>query len=127
MDIDFETEPLGRSADGKDVFLHDIWPTRQQIQEVEKRHVIPGMFKEVYARIKLGSESWQRLLAPEAVLYPWDDSSTYIKKPPFFAGMTKVSLLVFFLVLCWIPFFVRSSQAFLKFKTRLFWSIWAIP
>lgn len=88
-DIDFETEPLGTNSSGKPVFLCDIWPTRDEIQAVESAHVIPAMFREVYARIENGSNSWQSLSAPEGKLYPWDSDSTYIKKPPFFDGMTK--------------------------------------
>ncbi|CAH2083588.1 unnamed protein product [Euphydryas editha] len=89
VDIDFETEPLGKRADGSSVFLRDIWPTRSEIQEVENKHVIPGMFKEVYAKIEQGSPSWQALDIPQGKLYGWDPNSTYIKKPPFFDGMTK--------------------------------------
>ncbi|XP_045456295.1 cytoplasmic aconitate hydratase-like [Melitaea cinxia] len=89
VDIDFEKEPLGKRADGSSVFLRDIWPTRSEIQEVENRHVIPGMFKEVYAKIEQGSPSWQALDVPQGKLYGWDPNSTYIKKPPFFDGMTK--------------------------------------
>lgn len=89
VDIDFEKEPLGKRADGSSVFLRDIWPTRAEIQEVENRHVIPGMFKEVYAKIEQGSSSWQALEVPQGKLYRWDPNSTYIKKPPFFDGMTK--------------------------------------
>lgn len=89
IDIDFEKEPLGHAADGKPVFLNDIWPTRSDIQAVESKHVIPAMFQEVYARIETGSQSWQKLSAPESTLYPWDEASTYIKKPPFFEGMSK--------------------------------------
>ncbi|CAH1283635.1 unnamed protein product [Diabrotica balteata] len=89
VDIDFETEPLGQRPDGSNVFLRDIWPTRKEIHAVEQKHVIPAMFKEVYAKIQLGSTNWQKLEAPEALVYPWDTASTYIKKPPFFDGMTK--------------------------------------
>ncbi|CAH0757820.1 unnamed protein product, partial [Diatraea saccharalis] len=89
VDIDFETTPLGKRADGSSVYLRDIWPTRQEIQEVENKHVIPGMFKEVYERIELGSPSWQALSVPQGKLYGWDPNSTYIKKPPFFDGMTR--------------------------------------
>lgn len=64
VDIDFETEPLGKRADGSDVYLKEIWPTRSEIHEVEKRHVIPAMFKEVYEKIEVGSEKWQTLNAP---------------------------------------------------------------
>ncbi|KAJ2942187.1 hypothetical protein O0L34_g15727 [Tuta absoluta] len=89
VDIDFEKEPLGTRPDGSKVFLRDIWPTRSEIQEVENKHVIPRMFKEVYAKIEQGSSSWQSLDVPKGKLYGWDPNSTYIKKPPFFDGMTK--------------------------------------
>ncbi|XP_050360030.1 cytoplasmic aconitate hydratase-like [Nymphalis io] len=89
VDIDFEKEPLGKRADGSSVFLRDIWPTRSEIQEVEDKYVIPGMFKEVYEKIEQGSPSWQALDVPKGKLYGWDPNSTYIKRPPFFDGMTK--------------------------------------
>ncbi|XP_026724520.1 cytoplasmic aconitate hydratase-like [Trichoplusia ni] len=89
VDIDFETQPLGTRADGSPVYLREIWPTRAEIQEVENKHVIPGMFKEVYEKIELGSPSWQQLSVPQGKLYGWDVNSTYIKKPPFFDGMTR--------------------------------------
>lgn len=89
VDIDFETQPLGTRADGSPVYLREIWPTRAEIQEVENKHVIPGMFKEVYAKIELGSPSWQALDVPQGKLYGWDPNSTYIKRPPFFDGMTR--------------------------------------
>ncbi|XP_044743929.1 cytoplasmic aconitate hydratase-like isoform X2 [Chrysoperla carnea] len=88
VNIDFEKEPLGEQ-NGKPVYLADIWPTRSEIQAVEQKHVIPAMFKEVYAKIENGSVSWQQLAAPEGKLYPWKSDSTYIKRPPFFEGMTK--------------------------------------
>lgn len=89
VDVDFETEPLGKRPDGSAVYLRDIWPTRAEIQRVENQFVIPGMFKEVYARIEQGSAAWQALDVPRGRLYSWDANSTYIKKPPFFDGMTK--------------------------------------
>ncbi|XP_014240878.1 cytoplasmic aconitate hydratase-like isoform X2 [Cimex lectularius] len=89
VDIDFETEPLGVGVDGKQVFLRDVWPSRTEIHHVEKVTVIPGMFRDVYSRIENGSNSWRSLSAPDGKLYPWDQKSTYIKSPPFFAGMTK--------------------------------------
>lgn len=81
---------LGYNKMGKPVFLKNIWPSRQEIQAVEKQTVIPAMFQNVYACIETGSKSWQSLQAPEGQLYPWDASSTYIKNPPFFNGMIKV-------------------------------------
>jgi len=89
MDIDFETEPLGYTSDQKPVFLKDIWPMRAEIQEVEKKYVIPAMFQEVYAKITKGNEQWNSLDVPLGTLYPWDEKSTYIKHPPFFQAMTK--------------------------------------
>jgi aconitate hydratase len=86
--IDFETEPLGHSPDGSPVFLRDIWPTREEIQEIESKYIVPAMFNEVYSKIKLGNDRWNMLDAPGGMLYPWDDASTYIKLPPFFDGMT---------------------------------------
>jgi len=81
---------LGNDKNGKPVFLKNIWPSRALIQTVEKQTVIPAMFQDVYARIENGSNAWQCLQAPDGQLYPWDVSSTYIKNPPFFSGMTKV-------------------------------------
>nr|CAB41634.1 iron regulatory protein 1-like protein [Pacifastacus leniusculus] len=89
VDIDFEKEPLGHSENGNSVYLRDIWPQRTEIHSVEQEHVIPAMFKEVYSRITTGNDRWNKLEAPEGMLYPWDSKSTYIKRPPFFDGMTK--------------------------------------
>ncbi|XP_074850794.1 cytoplasmic aconitate hydratase [Carettochelys insculpta] len=86
--IDFEKEPLGVSAEGKKIFLKDIWPTRDEIQAVERQYVIPGMFKEVYQKIETVNESWNALDAPSDKLYTWDPKSTYIKSPPFFENLT---------------------------------------
>ena len=89
MNIDFERDPLGYTAENKPVYLRDIYPTRSEIQAVEQEFVIPSMFQHVYSRIQKGSEPWSKLEAPSHHLYPWDDQSTYIKRPPFFDGMTK--------------------------------------
>ncbi|KAL5469426.1 hypothetical protein EMCRGX_G030680 [Ephydatia muelleri] len=87
VDIDFEKEPLGMDPSGQPVFLRDIWPSREELQEVERKHVLPAMFKEVYAKITQGNNSWNELQAPVSQLYPWSESSTYIKSPPFFDNM----------------------------------------
>lgn len=86
--IDFEKEPLGVNAQGRQVFLKDIWPTRDEIQAVERQHVIPGMFKEVYQKIETVNKSWNALAAPSEKLYAWNPKSTYIKSPPFFESLT---------------------------------------
>ncbi|KAK7482145.1 hypothetical protein BaRGS_00026610 [Batillaria attramentaria] len=87
--IDFESEPLGTGVDGRPVYLRDIWPTRSEIQEVERRCVVPAMFQDVYSRISKGNQRWNSLDVPESELYPWDPKSTYIKNPPFFDSMTR--------------------------------------
>ncbi|KAI7813866.1 cytoplasmic aconitate hydratase [Triplophysa rosa] len=87
--IDFEKEPLAVNADGKEIFLRDIWPTREEIQVVEKKFVIPAMFKEVYEKVEEVNERWNSLKAPSDKLYTWDPNSTYIKSPPFFDGLTQ--------------------------------------
>uniref|UniRef100_H2ZQS9 Cytoplasmic aconitate hydratase n=1 Tax=Ciona savignyi TaxID=51511 RepID=H2ZQS9_CIOSA len=87
--IDFEKEPIGEfDYDGKSVFLRDIWPTRLDIQETEKKCVLPNMFKEVYSKIQEGNDQWKSLNAPSSILYPWNPESTYVQSPPFFKDMT---------------------------------------
>jgi aconitase A len=67
------------------------------------------MFREVYAKIETGSPNWAKLKAPEGKLYPWDPSSTYIKNPPFFEGMTKVCIkFVMFIYIIFMPYFYVS-------------------
>lgn len=86
--IDFETQPIGINSEGKEVYLRDIWPTREEIQAVERTFVIPSMFKEVYEKIERVNERWNALVAPSDKLYTWDLNSTYIKSPPFFESLT---------------------------------------
>ncbi|KAI2809696.1 hypothetical protein RDWZM_003106 [Blomia tropicalis] len=88
VSIDFEVEPIGTDMNGQNVFLRDIWPSRDEILEVQQRCVIPAMFKEVYSRIKTGNERWNGLKANTDLLYNFDPNSTYIKNPPYFDGMT---------------------------------------
>jgi len=89
VDIDFETEPLAQDNDGNDVFLRDIWPKRSDIQEVERAHVIPEMFRKAYSSVKTGNEAWNRLDVEAGVQYKWEADSTYIQSPPFFETMTR--------------------------------------
>lgn len=86
--IDFDTQPIAINTEGKEVYLRDIWPTREEIQAVERTFVIPSMFKEVYEKIENVNERWNALVAPSDKLYTWDPNSTYIKSPPFFDGLT---------------------------------------
>ncbi|XP_078385499.1 cytoplasmic aconitate hydratase [Cetorhinus maximus] len=86
--FNFEVEPLGVTAEGKEIFLRDIWPTREELQVIEREFVIPAMFKEVYEKIEKGNECWNSLNAPSDKLYTWNPKSTYIKSPPFFENLT---------------------------------------
>ena len=87
VDIDFETEPIGVGAGGP-VFLRDIWPTIDQIREVENEAVQPAMFRETYQKVAKGNKRWNELVAPKGNTFSWDDKSTYIHNPPFFADTT---------------------------------------
>ena len=82
------------------MYLRDIWPSREEIQEIERKHVLPAMFEEVYSKLTKGNEHWNGLNAPDTQLYPWDEKSTYIQKPPFFAGMVCVGIWQCIYVLC---------------------------
>ncbi len=86
--IDFETEPLGTDREGNPVYLRDIWPSMKEIRELEKQAITPEMFKEKYAHVYDGDENWRSLPSEKSEIYHWDPQSTYIKKPPFFEGMS---------------------------------------
>lgn len=84
VDFDFEKQPLGKDKNGKDVFLKEIWPSRDEIEKVTGKSITSDMFKSTYSNILKGSTMWQGLEAPTGNLYKWDESSTYIHNPPFF-------------------------------------------
>jgi aconitate hydratase len=87
MDIDFATEPIGTGADGRGVYLKDIWPSSGQIQRTVQEHVGGELFEEQYADVFLGDEEWRALPVPEGGRYAWDPDSTYVRLPSFFEGM----------------------------------------
>ena len=82
MKINFYKDPIGHS--GKPIYLKDIWPSQQEIQEILNQFLTPKMFQEKYKKVFEGSESWQKLNTPQTTCYSWKKDSTYIKKPPFF-------------------------------------------
>jgi aconitate hydratase len=84
VDIDFETEPLGESAEGKPVFLRDVWPSQSEIRDAVGASLKPEMFVAEYGKIFDGDEQWAALPSPTGDLYEWDENSTYIQEPPFF-------------------------------------------
>ncbi|MFX0124030.1 MAG: aconitase family protein, partial [Candidatus Hodarchaeota archaeon] len=85
IDIDITTEPIGYTPNGKPVFLKDLWPSQEEIQDAINRCISAEIYKEEYAKITEGDPNWQKLEAPTTTLFEWDPSSTYIKKPPFFS------------------------------------------
>ena len=87
MDIDLYNEPLGVGADGRDVYLRDIWPTDAEIASVVRDAVRPEMFTVDYADVFTGDERWASLEIPEGKNYNWDEVSTYVRRPPFLDGM----------------------------------------
>ncbi|SDR30194.1 aconitate hydratase AcnA [Thermostaphylospora chromogena] len=89
MDIDLNSEPLGTGADGKPVFLADIWPTPEEVEEVVNASIGQDMFKRDYADVFKGDDIWRSLPIPTGDTFEWDPSSTYVRKPPYFDGMPK--------------------------------------
>jgi aconitate hydratase len=89
VDIDLTTDPLGRGSDGTDVFLSDIWPTAEEVAEATSRGLHQSMFHDEYARIFDGDEHWQQLPAPTGAMFDWEDDSTYVREPPFFANAAQ--------------------------------------
>ena len=87
-DIDLTTEPLGTGSDGQPVYLRDIWPSNKEIGDVIAATLGPEMFKQNYADVFKGDSRWNTIASPDGDLYEWDGSSTYIKNPPYFDGMT---------------------------------------
>ena len=89
LNIDITKEPLGDGADGKPVYLKDIWPTNKEVQDAVKSAVTPEMFRTQYADVFSGDAAWQSIKTAKGLTYTWDDKSTYVKNPPYFAGMQK--------------------------------------
>jgi aconitate hydratase len=89
MDVDLVNEPLGQGSGGEDVFLRDLWPSRDEIDQVIGRSVKGEMFSSTYADVFTGDERWRGLDTPEGELYAWDPASTYVRLPPYFEGMPR--------------------------------------
>jgi aconitate hydratase len=89
MDVDLVEEPLGQDRDGNDVYLHDLWPSADEIQEMISRAVQGDMFSRTYADVFTGDPAWRELPVPEGDLFAWDPESTYVRRPPYFEGMPR--------------------------------------
>ncbi|MGH3728604.1 MAG: aconitate hydratase [Micromonosporaceae bacterium] len=88
MDVDLNNEPLGTGSDGQPVFLKDIWPSSQEIEEVTGSAIASEMFSRDYADVFTGDDAWRALPTPTGSTFHWDPDSTYVRKPPYFEGMT---------------------------------------
>ena len=89
VDVDLTTQPLGTGSDGAPVFLRDVWPKEQEVRDVVARSVRADMFATVYADAFAGDDAWRSLPVPAGDLYRWDEASTYVRRPPYFDGMTR--------------------------------------
>jgi aconitate hydratase len=89
MDVDLTTEPLGQDDDGNDVFLKDIWPSSTEIQTTIASSLEGEMFRRTYADVFTGDENWRGLDTPSGDLFAWEESSTYVRRPPYFEGMPQ--------------------------------------
>ena len=88
VDIDLVNEPIGYDPQGNPVYLREIWPTTEEIQQTVEDAINPQIFKEKYAAVFTGNETWNAIQSGENELYQWDHNSTYIQEPPFFIGLT---------------------------------------
>ncbi len=88
MNFDFEIDALGQDSDGNDVFLKDIWPDAAEVQATIDSSISTDMFTHEYAGVFEGDERWRSLPTPDSEVFEWDEASTYVRKPPYFEGMT---------------------------------------
>jgi aconitate hydratase len=87
MDFDFDKDSLGKDSSGNDVFLADIWPTPEEVQDTIDSSINSEMFTTQYAGVFDGDERWKSLPTPNGAIFEWDENSTYVKRPPYFEGM----------------------------------------
>src|SRR5215813_247979 len=88
LDLDLTKDPLGTGKDGKPVYLADIWPTDQEVQDLLLKAIDSDMFRKSYGGVFTGDENWTSIKVPAGKRYTWDGKSTYVKNPPYFDGMT---------------------------------------
>jgi aconitate hydratase len=85
---DFQNDPLGKDKDGKGIFLKDIWPTQKEVNDTVASCIDSEMFRHQYSTVSDGDANWQHLKFPSGETYGWEPDSTYIRKAPYFDGMT---------------------------------------
>ena len=88
MEFDLYKDPLGKDKDGKDIFLKDIWPSNKEIEETLRDALNADMFIKRYSNVSEGPKQWQEIKTENTSIYNWDDTSTYVKKPPFFENLS---------------------------------------
>ncbi len=91
MNIDLETDVIGKGHNGKDIYLKDIWPTHQEIKELIDQSINSKMFKDKYSEVFLGDKEWQDIKVTKTDTYNWSKDSTYINNPPYFEGIEHIS------------------------------------
>ncbi|HEX6884173.1 MAG TPA: aconitate hydratase AcnA, partial [Planctomycetota bacterium] len=89
VDFDPASEPLGTGKNGKPVFLKDVWPSSKEIDAALRASLTPEQYRQRYADVYKGPDAWRALSVPKGDTYAWDARSTYVKNPPYFAGMPK--------------------------------------
>jgi aconitate hydratase len=89
MDVDLLDEPLGQDADGNDVYLHDIWPSSEEVGRVVEEAVRSEMFRKSYGDVFDGGPEWNALEVPEGDRYAWAEDSTYVRRPSFLEGVPR--------------------------------------
>jgi aconitate hydratase len=89
VDMDLTSEPLGSGSNGQPVYLRDVWPTQKEVQDAIQSAMRAEMFQKAYEESLEGDERWKALEAPSGDLFQWDETSTYVKRPPFFENMPK--------------------------------------
>jgi len=87
MQFDFYNDSLGKNSEGKDIYLKDLWPSNKEIEDTLRNSLNPEMFVKRYSNISKGPEQWQKIKTLKSSIYNWDESSTYVKKPPFFENL----------------------------------------
>ena len=88
MQFDLYKDPLGKNIEGKNIYLKDIWPSNKEIEDTLRNSLNPEMFVKRYSNVSEGPKQWQKIKTEKSSIYNWDESSTYVKKPPFFENLT---------------------------------------
>jgi aconitate hydratase len=89
MDIDLYAEPLGHDHDGNPVYLRDVWPTSADVNRVVTDSIASEMFRKSYAEVFNGDDNWNALPVPSGTSFAWDENSTYVRRPPYFDGLSE--------------------------------------